>query len=96
MTIIGSFQIDLNSKEFDHLRRSRSDNPPVSLPVTFPRPFSTQPVVMLGLTGFQGGGEHFKFRMEPSQITETGFKVQIYTNRNWIDALEISYLATNA
>lgn len=96
MTFTGSLQIDLSSREFDYLRRTRSDNPPVSLPVSFPRPFPAPPVVMLGLVGFYGGGDPFRFRMEASQISEAGFEIRLYTNRNWIDTLEISWLATDA
>ncbi|WP_263381699.1 H-type lectin domain-containing protein [Granulicella arctica] len=96
MTLTGSLQIDLNTSEFAHLRRSRSDNPPLSLPVTFPRTFATPPVVMLGLTGFHGGGDPFNFRFEPSQVTDGGFNVVLSTNRNWVESLQISWIATDA
>lgn len=92
--MICSGTLHIDSKDFKSGGFSwRTPDPPTIFHVGFPKPFSQPPSVLLSLTGFSGGGEAFRFRFEPIQITETGFDIQLYARQSWIDSLDISWLA---
>jgi H-type lectin domain len=96
MTCTGSLRIDFKSEGLAGLSTKRVGDSPVVLSVTFPRQFSNRPCVQLGVSGFDGGGDAFHFRFEPANITQTGFDILLFARRNWMDSLEISWLATDA
>ncbi|HEY0265068.1 MAG TPA: H-type lectin domain-containing protein [Granulicella sp.] len=98
MTCTGSLRIEFKAKDFASLlaQAKRAGDSPVVLPVTFPRQFSSLPCVLLGVSGFDGGGEAFRFRFEPANVTETGFDLLLFARRSWIDSIDISWLATDA
>ena len=101
MTLTGTLLLDFNSVAFrkqiaPHTSLLKDRFPRVALPVKFPRAFTTPPTLLLGISGMKAGGDAFEFTLEPANITETGFLIQISGRRSWIDTLHISWLATDA
>ena len=96
MTQTGTGELDYSAHALNNLLPIFKDAPPVYIPVRFGERFNNVPTVMLGLSGFKGGGEGFKFKVDPHKITEAGFEIMLRTNRNWIDLIRVSWIAIDA
>ncbi len=96
MTQTGDLELDFSSPALAKFLPIFKDSAPITIPVIFADAFSSAPKVMLGISGFRGGGESFKFKLTPSNITATSFKIIMTANRNWIDSIHVSWLATDA
>ncbi|WP_446742509.1 H-type lectin domain-containing protein [Silvibacterium acidisoli] len=92
MTCSGTLHVDSKDFKSEGSFRREPDSPAV-FHITFSKPFPQPPSILLSLTGFSGGGEAFRFRFEPINITEAGFDIQLSARRSWIDSLDISWLA---
>lgn len=68
-----------------------------SLPIAFPQPFDSTPVVTVGLTGLYTMQESISFGAEAENITPNGFDLVLtVTSVNAITMLKFQWLATDA
>ena len=95
MTQTGTFELDFLSEALAKFLPFRKDSPPIYIPIRFVEAFDFVPKVVLGISGFHGGGDAFHFKLQPVRITESSFEVMLIANRNWIDSIQVSWLATD-
>ena|SRR5580692_4384129 len=89
---------DVSVKEALHFRWSELlGRKSVHLPVTFPQPFTSTPVVSIGITGIYTLQENISFGAEAEDVTPTGFNLVItVTAENASTMLKFQWLATDA
>jgi len=89
---------DVSVKEALHFRWSElTSRKSVHLPITFPQPFNSTPVVSVGITGIYTRQESLSFGAEAENITPSGFDlVCTVTAENAGIMLKFQWLATDA